>query len=238
MSQWYYSTDGRQRQGPLPAAVLREMIASFRLPAATVFWREGMDGWKRLEDLADVAGLQARPPAVPAPSHLPPPVPPAPGAGKRATPAEASAGARPRYWLIAPAVALACLLPAAGILAAIALPAYQSYTQRAASSDVLRTLEPLTEAIDLHQRSRGQCPHNTDLAASVQHAQATSAHIARIDLQAAVNGHCGMAVQLQGLHRRGSHNVAMLWLEHDRDNAAWLCRSTLEDRQLPPRCRR
>lgn len=73
---WYYVTAERQRQGPVPAAVLRDLAAAGTLGPRSLVWREGMAQWQPLEEVAGRLGLAATtPPAPPAP-----PVPAIPAA--------------------------------------------------------------------------------------------------------------------------------------------------------------
>lgn len=44
MNQWYYGEDGRQ-SGPVDDAGFAALIASQRITASTLVWKEGMIGW-------------------------------------------------------------------------------------------------------------------------------------------------------------------------------------------------
>lgn len=46
MTQWYYSDDARNRQGPVPASDMAALHAEARLQPDTLVWREGMDQWQ------------------------------------------------------------------------------------------------------------------------------------------------------------------------------------------------
>jgi len=44
MSDWYYAADNEQK-GPVSDAELKSSLASSKLPADTLVWRDGMDNW-------------------------------------------------------------------------------------------------------------------------------------------------------------------------------------------------
>ena len=125
MTQWYYAQNSQQRHGPLSAENLAELYRSGRIGLDTLVWRDGQAQWQPLADFAAELGLTASPGAP-----LPPPLPPAQSAF-----AANRAPVPPRSGLsgcmIALIVCAVLAIPMLGILAAIALPAYQDYTLRA-----------------------------------------------------------------------------------------------------------
>jgi Tfp pilus assembly major pilin PilA len=64
----------------------------------------------------------------------------------------------PIVWVIFPLVGVAVL----GILAAIAIPAYQNYTIRAQVSEAFLLVDPLESAVDQHYQSNKSWPANTE----------------------------------------------------------------------------
>ena len=71
----YHVAVNGQQLGPLPAAVLQQMIPAGTLNAASLVWRPGLTGWQAAATVPELAGLFA--PATPPPAPLPPPLPPA-----------------------------------------------------------------------------------------------------------------------------------------------------------------
>jgi hypothetical protein len=61
--QWFY-TQGGQRQGPVPADKLRELLATLAIDGETPVWRKGMDDWQPLRTAEITAHLKDTPPAV------------------------------------------------------------------------------------------------------------------------------------------------------------------------------
>jgi len=81
---WYYAREGKQ-YGPAPASAIGELLASGELSAADAAWRDGMEDWKQINQIAELAGLapvqaQAEPEAAgaPAPAEPEPVAEPAP----------------------------------------------------------------------------------------------------------------------------------------------------------------
>ena len=77
---WYYVNADRQRQGPVPAATIRELAAAGSVEARTLVWRQGMPQWQPLEAMAGELGIVL---AATAPSPAPPSPPPAPAEAPR-----------------------------------------------------------------------------------------------------------------------------------------------------------
>ena len=152
MEQWYYHAPGRGRVGPLDAQAMRDAFRLRDIDRETLVWRAGLPEWQPLVRVLDELGLEGvqpeahRPPPLPPPSAARPTPPPAPA--PRVVPrvtAPASAGASPptatldrRGCLILLAVAGVVALIAFAILAAIALPAYKQYQDRARAAEAAR----------------------------------------------------------------------------------------------------
>lgn len=54
-STWYYADAQRQRQGPLPAEALQQLLTQGHLTPDTLVWREGMPDWQPLRHLPALA---------------------------------------------------------------------------------------------------------------------------------------------------------------------------------------
>lgn len=234
MHDWYYSVDRQPASGPLALAELRRQLAEGSLPATTLVWREGMAQWQRADH--PELGLFA-------PLPGPPALPPSPPA---ATPAPATTARQPSppvlgrglLWLLVGLCAVVMLVVVLAIVAAIALPAYQNYVRVSRAATVLAALRPLQHGVETSLASAGRCPDSSSAALLQPLAVARAAdNIAGIELVTAANGHCGIAVQLDGLQRDDTKRPARLWLEHT-GHGDWICRSTLRDSQLPRLCRR
>src|SRR5271170_920035 len=78
MSDWYYAADNEQK-GPINESELKANLASNKIPADSLVWKDGMDNWTPANQ---VPAFMFRQP--PAPAKIQPPA---------ATPAPAATGA-------------------------------------------------------------------------------------------------------------------------------------------------
>ncbi len=229
MTQWYYAQNSQQRQGPLPAESLVELYRSGRIGLDTLVWRDGQIQWQPLADFAAELGLSARPGAP-----LPPPLPPA-----HAAFAANRADAPPRSGLsgcmIALIVGAVLAIPMLGILAAIALPAYQDFTLRAKLAGVLPQAAPLKTAVAEHHAQYETCPGNDDAGFGAPESYA-SGHLASATVGAFDSGQCGIELILGGTGNERLDGKA-LWLEYEPATTTWRCSSEIDDRYLPSQCR-
>jgi len=72
MSDWYYAANNEQK-GPVNESELKANLATNKLPADTLVWKEGMDNWTPANQ---VAAFSFRP--APAPAKIQPPLETAP----------------------------------------------------------------------------------------------------------------------------------------------------------------
>ncbi len=49
---WYYSSDGQEKKGPVAESELKQMLAIGQIPAATLVWSEGMASWAPANSVA------------------------------------------------------------------------------------------------------------------------------------------------------------------------------------------
>lgn len=90
MSEWYYAADNEQK-GPVNEAELKENLATHKLPADTLVWKDGMENWTPANQ---VPAFSFR--APPAPAKVQPTGETTPAASEPKQPAEiADAGENP-----------------------------------------------------------------------------------------------------------------------------------------------
>ncbi|KRG40920.1 hypothetical protein ARC78_12210 [Stenotrophomonas pictorum JCM 9942] len=234
MSQWFYAEGNRERRGPLTDDNIVELFRSGRIAADTLLWREGAGDWQPLQRYAAELGLHdviAAPTAAPL---LPPPLQQTP-AGSAPAPAVKPGLSGCAIAGIIAAVGGVILVAIVGILAAIALPAYQSYTLRAKASLALGQLAPLKIEISDFVQHNGRCPVNDDEGFRTPGSYAQDA-IASVRIGRFDNGHCGLEAQLR---EPGSPQLdgKALWLDYDTGARTWQCSSDVDDRFLPLHCR-
>ncbi|MEG2802966.1 pilin [Stenotrophomonas sp.] len=263
MGQWFYAEGNRQQRGPLASEELIALYQSSRIAADTLVWRDGMAQWQPLREVAEEIGLVLAPPptslpdppvdpvaepvaditpvapvAVPPDIPLPPPVAAAPAAPRPAAspvPASAKGMSGCAIAAIIGGACLVVLVAVLGILAAIALPAYQEYTLRAKTTQAVAELASLKVQIAESFVANGRCPVNDDdgfLAADGYASGALSAvHVGRFD-----NSHCGIEAELT-VPGQDKLDGKLLWLDFDPDQQHWECTSDVDDKYLPLECR-
>ena len=69
MTQWYYVDNEQQRHGPIDASAVADLFRAGTLSRASLVWREGMQEWTALINVAPELRLDMTPPA-PAPETI------------------------------------------------------------------------------------------------------------------------------------------------------------------------
>ena len=228
MSDWYYSAGNDQRLGPIST---EDLIAQFRLGRIgldTLVWRDGQAQWQPLADLAGELGLAGDTGAV-----LPPPLPPRPAFNTQIVSAPPKSGLS--GCMIAVIVAAVLAIPMIGILAAIALPAYNDYTLRAKVASALPAAEPLKPAVVSYLAREQTCPSNDDagFGAPESYASGTVASIVMGEFESNL---CGLELVLAVPGNEKLDGQAV-WLEYDPADSSWRCSSEIDDKYLPAQCR-
>lgn len=139
MTDWYYHEPGQGKVGPLTADDMRAYYRSRRITRETLAWHEGLREWQPVARLIEELGLTGIEPDT----SRPPPVPPRPAAStaSHASSMRNATGEPPKNrngCLIAAIVLGIGGLVLIGILAAIAIPAYRDYVERAKGAQALK----------------------------------------------------------------------------------------------------
>lgn len=148
---WYYADRNRQQQGPVGNDALAAAFARGEVDMSTLVWHEQLPAWVPLQQVAAELGLRAAPPLPPQARQ--------PLAGQRVV-KKSGGGAG---WIIALVAVGFIVLVFGGILAAIAIPAYNDYSVR---SHVAMAMVPTSSqrvAVAEYHMTNGRCPHNGDL---------------------------------------------------------------------------
>ncbi|GAB3346752.1 pilin [Lysobacter tyrosinilyticus] len=233
MTQWFYSDDARNRIGPISADELREHYRQRRLRRDNLVWCEGMVQWLPLERVAFELDIDSVIPDASVPPPMPTSAPAAPAAAYRAAPPKKGMSG----CMIALIVCAALAIPTLGILAAIAIPAYNDYTQRAKLSEVFSLATPLKIAIAEHAASQDGCPDNdsTDIASALT-PLTQSPRVASVRVGALEGGHCAFEISLRG--PGALDGKTLLFEAADADASEWDCSGgDLPNRLRPPQCR-
>ena len=223
---WFYADASRQQQGPVDSDALAELFRSGRIDARTLLWREGRASWQALATLGDelpwvreaVATVTA-PPPIPVASGLPPPPPAKKGMG---------AGAGCAIAVVAGVGGIMVL----GILAAIALPAYQDYTHRALLIQHIIAAEPIKLRVAEAYHRDGDCPTDIGLTSDEVPSGFSEVWVGRFE-----DGTCGAQFTFGAIEKLPKVQGKKLWFWLDDSGIGWKCSSDLENRILPANCR-
>ena len=215
MSEWYYAAGKTGAYRALSDTALVTRIPPGAISLETLVWREGQSQWQPLADFqrcwADRETGTVLPPPLPAgPVRAPQTTAPPPKSGLSGC-------------MIALIVVAVLAVPTIGILAAIALPAYQQYVVRAKVASALPVAEPLKPAVSSHLARKQDCPGNddADFGPPERYAQGS---VASITFGRFESDLCGMELILAV---PGNSNVdgKALWLEYNPVDKSWHCSS-------------
>lgn len=131
------------------------------------------------------------------------------------------------------------IVPVIAILAAIAIPAYQGYLQRAQVAAAIAQAESLEAQVDQAWQASGKCPvngeHGIGNADSYASRQLQSITVGSMQ----EGGSCALELTLRA-PGQSMLDGKRVWLTMDKDSGVtpnWRCSSELPDRILPMNCR-
>ncbi len=240
MAQWYYAEGPARNVGPLSTQQLSDLFRRGQILLDTPVWREGMAQWQPLRHVTGELGIEgmssgSRPPPLPS---QPPPIPafrPHSASAQTVTASEPRTLSRGMIALIICAALALPLLAILGILAAIALPAYQDYTLRAKAAEAIAAGQALKDPIEQYLNEHDQCPANGggDFGTAESYA---GRFVETITVGEFDDGTCGVEVRVRGTDHRQLDGHA-IWISFDRAARRWDCTSEIDDRYLPAHCR-
>ncbi len=221
--QWFYADASRQQQGPVDSDALAQLWRDGRVDARTLLWREGQAGWLPL------AGFSAEFPWLAEVQVAPPPLPNA-ATATAAKPARSGMGAGAGC-AIAVAVGFVGLM-VIGILAAIAIPAYHDYTQRALVMQHIAAATPIKLRISEAFARQGECPSDLALESKDVPAGFSEVWTGRFE-----DGTCGAQFTFDEVARLPGIKGKKMWFWLDETGTQWKCSSDLDNKILPASCR-
>lgn len=124
-----------------------------------------------------------------------------------------------------------------GIVAAIALPAYQDYTTRAHAAGATAVATTLKVQIAESFQATGACPTNASEGFGTPDSYATPG-VARVvvgPIDDYEDGGCGLVIWMSP--SSGSYEENHITYEYLTEQGTWFCTSSLPDKQLPADCR-
>jgi type IV pilus assembly protein PilA len=215
--QWFYVNQQQQRVGPCDASVLLDALRSGHITMQTLTWREGMSTWQPLSMTAREIGVPQNVPMA----------------------ARPKSGSNKTVWLIVLLVMGACAIPVVGILAAIAVPAYGDYTERAKVSGALNEAVAYKLAVAEHYMTNETCMTDEDAAAASMAPSPTGlASIKSVTFGALDNESCGFEITLADQAYPKVPGATILFELVDGDTSEWICSSdSIDQKHLPAECR-
>jgi len=228
IAAWFYSDNTRQQQGPVDEDGLAQLWREGRINAQTLVWREGQGAWVALGELAAAMPWQKSMSA-----HQPPLPPPMGGAGAPRAPVVVAPPAKQGMGCVVIGIIVAVVtIPVLGILAAIAIPAYQDYTFRARIANLVNVAAPLKMSLAESYARDEACPESHDLPATAFDAQFSNVWIGTFD-----SGHCGIELTIAAQPNLQKFAGKKLWFWREGADSAWKCSSDIDNRYLPIACR-
>jgi type IV pilus assembly protein PilA len=222
MSTWHYADSQQQQRGPVDATWLQAAYARGEIGPATLLWRDGMAAWKPLAELAGELGI-----AVAAAPARPAPAPSIAGGGRPqvvvVAPREGASG-----WVIGLLIGGVVLIAIMGILAAIAIPAYQDYTVRAKVAEGINAASPLKLAVMETWMAEERCANHQDEQVGPP-ASYGKGLLQSITLGDEGDGVCTITLAFRDVPSPGNEGVLVLV----RQDQGWRYRTSLPERYLP-----
>jgi type IV pilus assembly protein PilA len=219
-AQWYYADAKNQQQGPVEATWLANAFRQGSVTAGTLVWREGLAAWVPLSQIANELGLVVvgAPPALPAAWT-------AQATPRIVKPTSSSS------WIIVVFVLLFGFVAVMGILAAIALPAYQDYTMRAKVSGALVQAAALKVEVAEFFLTENRCPANGegDFKSAEAYASPTVAAIQIGALE--IGGECAIQITFRNIGARDTEGRHLILTMDSK--MQWRSSSDLPSKFLP-----
>lgn len=222
MSSWFYVDGGQNRQGPVSAEALAEAYRLGRVGLDGLVWREGLSEWAPLRQFHEELGLARVMPVAP-------PVPPY----AAAMPPAAKKG---NGCLIAGVVVGGglFLIMVLGILAAIALPAYQDYVNRSKLAAVRVEGQAAKRAIEQFKANTDRCPRDAE---ELQLAAPSTPGLESLAVGSLDDGRCAVELTLGEIGTNPSTAGGRLLMALEADGT-WSCSAEgIPAKMLPTDCR-
>ena len=224
MEIWYYVDYARNRHGPVDADAVAAAFRDGQVTDDSLVWREGLPQWAPLRQFRDELGMG--PPMAPAPI--------APPAAAAVSPAGED---RKKNGCLLAALVIGgggiVLVAILGILAAIALPAYQDYIIRSKVTQALAEGRGLVVAVEEHLQAEGRCPASFD---ELGMPEPTLSGQISVQLSSSGEGRCEIGIALGGLHASAALAGRSLYLTRE-DSGRYACSSDLDQaKYLPSNC--
>lgn len=216
MAQWYYVDKNKQRIGPMDASVLIDALRHGQLTTNSMIWQEGMPAWQPLSMHVDALG-------VPESMRV------------RTKVKSGNAG----MWIVVILVVGFIGIAVLGILAAIAIPAYQDYTLRAKLTGAINEASAAKVMVSEHLQKHSECPNNSVAQSQIPSPESyASTAVQKIVIGALENGNCAIEVTVSDKLAPGVIAGSIYFELTDTQTQQWRCFSdSIQNKYLPANCR-
>ncbi|WP_308185756.1 pilin [Neisseria polysaccharea] len=136
-------------------------------------------------------------------------------------------------------IELMIVIAIVGILAAVALPAYQDYTARAQMSEALTLAEGQKTAVVEYYSDNGVFPGNNASAGIASSSQITGKYVAKVEVATNASGaQITSTMKSSGVNADIKGATLQLIGESTSGSFKWTCKAgTVKDKFLPSSCR-
>ncbi|ENV7736391.1 pilin, partial [Neisseria gonorrhoeae] len=117
-------------------------------------------------------------------------------------------------------IELMIVIAIVGILAAVALPAYQDYTARAQVSEAILLAEGQKSAVTEYYLNHGKWPENNDSAGVASSAEIKGKYVKSVTV---ANGVVTAEMKSDGVNKEIKDKRLSLWAKRQAGSVKWFC---------------
>ncbi|HFA7549145.1 TPA: pilin [Neisseria gonorrhoeae] len=142
-------------------------------------------------------------------------------------------------------IELMIVIAIVGILAAVALPAYQDYTARAQVSEAILLAEGQKSAVTEYYLNNGKWPEDNDKAGVASASEIKGKYVKEVEVK---NGVVTATMKSDGVNKEIKGKRLSLWAKREAGSVKWFCgrpvqrtakdgTDAIETKHLPSTCR-
>ncbi|EMU3527569.1 pilin, partial [Neisseria gonorrhoeae] len=117
-------------------------------------------------------------------------------------------------------IELMIVIAIVGILAAVALPAYQDYTARAQVSEAILLAEGQKSAVTEYYLNHGEWPENNDSAGVASSSSIKGKYVEKVEVK---NGVVTAQMKPSGVNKEIQGKRLSLWARREAGSVKWFC---------------
>ncbi|ENV8206608.1 pilin, partial [Neisseria gonorrhoeae] len=117
-------------------------------------------------------------------------------------------------------IELMIVIAIVGILAAVALPAYQDYTARAQVSEAILLAEGQKSAVTEYYLNHGEWPENNTSAGVASSSSIKGKYVKEVEVE---NGVVTATMKSDGVNKEIKNKKLSLWAKRENGSVKWFC---------------